>query len=237
MSGPGIPDGARATPVPDLFFSRFLPQLADPVALKLVLHVFWRVHRRPAGEPPALRADELAADSTLRRGLAALGVDEAAMGATVAAALDELLAAGLLLELRRAGRQGPERWVLVNDHEGRAARAGLTRGGLALPERPPAVAASSAPRPNVFELYEQNIGLLTPLLAEELREAEAEYPAAWIEDAFRLAVERNVRKWAYVRAILQRWAREGRDDESDRRDPQTARERDIEGPYAAYIEH
>ncbi|MBC7239383.1 MAG: DnaD domain protein, partial [Chloroflexi bacterium] len=68
-----------------------------------------------------------------------------------------------------------------------------------------------APRPNIFELYEQNIGLLQPLLAQELEEAARDYPPEWIEDAFRIAVERNVRHWRYIRAILERWATEGRD--------------------------
>lgn len=237
VSRKGFPDGARCTPVPDLFFSRYLPELADPVAIKVMLHALWRIARRPTGELPALRADELAADPTLRRGLAALGLADEAIGAAVAQALDGLVAIGLLCELSLAGAEGPQRWVLVNGREGRAAASRLQTSELALPDRPPAVATAGAARPNIFSLYEQNIGLLTPMLAEELREAEAEYPLDWIEDAFRLAVESNVRKWVYIRAILERWVREGRDDESHRRDSQTTRERDSEGPYAAYIQH
>jgi DnaD/phage-associated family protein len=65
-------------------------------------------------------------------------------------------------------------------------------------------------RPSIYELYEQNIGLLTPLLAEELREAIDSFPAAWIEDAFREAVGQNKRSWRYVRRILETWASRGR---------------------------
>jgi DnaD/phage-associated family protein len=97
-------------------------------------------------------------------------------------------------------------------------------------------AGPAAGRPNIFALYEDTIGLVTPILAEALREAEAEYPAAWLERAFRVAAENNARRWNYVRAILERWAREGVDDEGHRRDPGTDRERDSEGPYAAWIE-
>ena len=32
-------------------------------------------------------------------------------------------------------------------------------------------------RPSIYSLYEQNIGVLTPLLAEQLAEAERRYPA------------------------------------------------------------
>src|SRR5947209_12830251 len=42
-------------------------------------------------------------------------------------------------------------------------------------------------RPNIFVLYEQNIGLLSPLIADELKDAADQYPAEWIEAAFREA--------------------------------------------------
>src|SRR5437660_7829470 len=50
-------------------------------------------------------------------------------------------------------------------------------------------------RPNIFKLYEQNIGLLTPLVADHLRDAADLYPEEWIESAFREAVQHNIRKW------------------------------------------
>ena len=65
-------------------------------------------------------------------------------------------------------------------------------------------------RPNIFVLYEQNIGLLSPLIADDLRDAADRYPAEWIEAAFREAVQHNKRKWSYIRAILRRWETEGR---------------------------
>ena len=65
-------------------------------------------------------------------------------------------------------------------------------------------------RQTIYELYEQNIGLLTPLLAEELSEAVESYPPAWIEDAFREAVAQNKRSWRYVLRILESWSSRGR---------------------------
>jgi DNA replication protein len=65
-------------------------------------------------------------------------------------------------------------------------------------------------QPNIFAIYEQNIGLLTPLIANELEDAADHYPADWIEAAFTEAVQQNKRKWSYVRAILRRWETEGR---------------------------
>jgi DnaD/phage-associated family protein len=68
-------------------------------------------------------------------------------------------------------------------------------------------------RPNIFTLYEQNIGLLAPLVAEELRDAGERYPWDWIEAAFREAAQQNKRKWSYIRAILKRWETDGKGGE------------------------
>ena len=65
-------------------------------------------------------------------------------------------------------------------------------------------------RPNIFVLYEQNIGLLTPMIASQLEDAADHYPAEWIEAAFSEAVQRNKRNWKYINAILRRWETEGR---------------------------
>ena len=65
-------------------------------------------------------------------------------------------------------------------------------------------------RPNLFRLYEANVGTITPMLAEELKDAEASFPHAWLEEAIQLAVEHNVRNWRYIRAILERWVRKER---------------------------
>ncbi|MEO8973503.1 MAG: DnaD domain protein [Ktedonobacteraceae bacterium] len=65
-------------------------------------------------------------------------------------------------------------------------------------------------RPNIFVLYEQNIGLLSPLIADQLRDAANQYPQEWIEAAFREAVQYNKRSWKYISAILRRWETEGR---------------------------
>ncbi|HEY0757126.1 MAG TPA: DnaD domain protein [Ktedonobacteraceae bacterium] len=65
-------------------------------------------------------------------------------------------------------------------------------------------------RPNIFVLYEQNIGLLTPMIASQLEDAADNYPAEWIEAAFSEAVQRNKRNWKYINAILRRWETEGR---------------------------
>jgi DnaD/phage-associated family protein len=94
-------------------------------------------------------------------------------------------------------------------------------------------------RPNIYRLYEENIGPLTPLIAETLRDAETEYPVQWIADAIRVAVENNAAHWNFVRAVLQRWKKEGRRSEiAERSDESTGDgERYVSGKYADFIEH
>lgn len=70
-------------------------------------------------------------------------------------------------------------------------------------------AQSPEKQPNVFVFYEQNIGALTPMIAEKLKDAEKDYPAEWIPAAFEVAVQNNARNWAYVKAILDRWKVDG----------------------------
>jgi DNA replication protein len=65
-------------------------------------------------------------------------------------------------------------------------------------------------RPNIFTLYEQNIGMLTQPIADELKDALDHYPEDWITDAFREALRRNKRNWNYISTILRRWETEGR---------------------------
>ena len=65
--------------------------------------------------------------------------------------------------------------------------------------------------PNIFKLYEANIGILVPMIAETLREAEQKYPYLWIQRAVQIAVNNNKRNWHYIEAILKRWSVDGMD--------------------------
>lgn len=83
----------------------------------------------------------------------------------------------------------------------------------------------AAEKPNVFRLYQENIGPLTPFTAELLRDAAASYSEEWLEDAIKEAVLYNARNWKYVQAILQNWKAEGRkrSNEEDKRDHESFR--------------
>jgi len=223
----GFPSGrVRHISLPEPLFTELIPLIDDLAELKLTLHVLWRLERHP-GKVRYLRRTELMADSVLTASLSNLGPSPLE---TLTQALERAVARGTLLRVEAAMGGLSEELYFANTPRGRAAVEMIRRGewpaDLEVPEQP-----------NIFTLYEQNIGLLTPLIADELRQAEQEYPAGWIEDAFHEAVAQNVRKWSYVRAILERWSAEGRDDEAARRTRDADRRRYIEGKYGEYIEH
>ena len=205
----GFPTGrTRFTPLPDLFFSQVLPQIDDLAELKITLHVLWLLNRKK-GYPRCVSLPELAADGVLLSGLHGPGENPTDL---LHQGLNRAVQRGTLLGLVSRTEDGDAPWYFANTPQGRNAVQKIRRGQLSLPETGMLVEPRIAvERPNIFQLYEQNIGLLQPIIAEQLQEAEDTYPAEWIEEAFTIAAEQNVRNWRYVRAILDRWVAEGRD--------------------------
>jgi DNA replication protein len=207
----GFPGGKLAyTPLPDLFFSELLPVITDLAELKVTLHVFWRLHHKRSSEQ-YVTLQELMGDGAMLRSLQGL---DPAPEAALRHGLERAVARGTLLHLKT---EGGEHHYFANSARGRGTVEKVLlgdlqlAGGEVLAER-----AEPGKRPNIFVLYEQNIGLLQPIIADELKDAESNYPQDWIEDAFRIAVENNVRNWKYIRRILERWLAEGKDEGTGR---------------------
>ncbi len=204
----GFPGGRTGhTSLPDLFFSDLLPLIDDLAELKVTLHIFWLLYHTK-GVPWCVTLQELEGDGTLLRGLQAPGKSPLE---ALRDGLQRAVARGTLLHVRSA--DGAQHFYFVNSAQGRRAVEQAQSGQLPLAGgEVRAEPAAAVERPNIFVLYERNIGLLQPIIAEELQEAEGAYPQEWIQEAFRIAVENNVRNWKYIRRILERWAAEGKDD-------------------------
>jgi DnaD/phage-associated family protein len=217
----GFPAGKQPyTPVPDLFFAEVMPDVDHLGELKVTLHIFWLLARQK-GERPYVAWDELSSDARLMAGLAVTGRPPEEV---LDDALERAVARGTLLRAFSPHRE----WYFVNSDRGRKAVEEVLAGQWS-PAPPGERVEVQVQRPNIYVLYEQNIGPLTPLLADELKEAEDSYPAAWIEDAFRESVELNKRSWRYIQRILERWATEGKGDETARRSRRRRSRRFIEG--------
>jgi DNA replication protein len=229
----GFPDGVRAfTAVPDLFFSELMPIIDDLFELKVTLYCLWLVQQKQ-GEMRYISAAELAADKVLMNAL-----EDADLPAREALriGLERAVARGTLLEVTvERPLQAGETWYFLNSEGGRMAVERIQSGDW-VPGDADAGIRLHASRPSIYHLYEQNIGLIqSPILAEELEEAERTYPEAWIREAFRIAVNNNARRWSYVRAILDRWAQGGRDRSGS--ESKADRRRYIEGEYGDQIQH
>ncbi len=203
----GFPAGKLATtPVPNLFFSELLPLVDNLAELKVILHLFWLIGKK-RGKLRYARLDELLRDRRLLEGLA---TPKLAGEAVLRDALERAVARGALLHASVERGGATEEWYMINSANGREVLERLAAGELDLVADLGEDVQLEAERPTIFVLYEQNIGMLTPMIADELRDAERHYPADWIADAFREAVKSNKRSWRYVLRVLERWRVEGR---------------------------
>lgn len=91
------------------------------------------------------------------------------------------------------------------------------------------------PRPSVYKIYEENIGPLTGLIGDALRDLVTDYGENWVEDAIAVAVERNIRTLAYVKGVLRGWRKDGRRDANSGRHLATD-EKSAAGKYADFFE-
>lgn len=205
----GFPEGSlRATVLPSLFFSEALTVIDDLDELKLILYLFWRMGEKRS-YPRFMSRTELEADAAIRGGF---GTESRAI---LSAGLEKLVGHNLVLrrEMELAGRH--DEFYFLNTATGRRSIDDLESrrvdlGQVVQPPEPD----HRATRSDIFGLYEDNIGMLSPIIVDELTDAERRYPGDWIEDAIRQAVLYNRRSWRYVQRILERWATEGKGDEA-----------------------
>jgi DNA replication protein len=231
----GFPSGkVRMTPIPESFFSELLPEIDHLGEMKVTLYAIWFLDHV---ETPVryLSYVDFAGEERLVKGLGPGGLEDA---------LERAVQRGTLLKVQvdraeeanasLAGAQGA--LYFLNPPRGRAAIQAIRNGEWRPVLEPHPPISLDVERPNIFRLYEENIGPLTPMIADMLREAEQTYRSEWIEEAIRIAVQNNVRRWKYVEAILRSWQEEGHDG-ANRRDSEKDRRRYIEGEFAEYIEH
>ena len=218
MAQPGrmepLPRNARRIPAPAAALGEWLAEIDDLAELKVALRAVALLGGEPTrrGVPPSLSLDDLLDDGVLSRA-GRPGGDSG-----IRPALGACLARGTLA----AARVGGEIRVWLNDEPCRsyfeqAQLSALEPGDVAgevIGERPPIADGGGIPgapaRANIFALYERHIGTFGHGMAEQLRAAEEEYPASWIEEAFEIAIEQGARSWSYVNAILTAWQQQGK---------------------------
>ncbi len=217
--------------VPSQFFSELLGAIDDLAEMKVTLYCFWALQQQE-GQYRYVRLSEALKDAQFAQGF---DPDSAQAAAQIRAGFAGAVARHTLLHVSIDTVDGQDTLYFMNTAQGRNAVRAIETGDFVPGDRETPIALV-VERPNIFALYEQNIGPLTPLIGDQLRDAEGEYPATWIEEAIQLAVEHNKRNWKYITAILKRWQTEGKDSGQSKRPTQADRYRYIEGEYSDYIE-
>lgn len=209
--------------IPGQFIHQLLYEVNDLNELRLELFVLWRLEHME-GPFHYLRFSDLEKDTQF---IKSAGTDISSARKALKNALQKAVRRGILLQADVRNHNRLEKIICLNSPKGQALVEAIQRGEWRMPEN--SSSAELTPElPNIFQLYEANIGPLTPMIADALRDAEKTYQVNWVEDAFRIAVERNKRSWHYIEAILHRWQEGGRDDrkdQQDRRDTEEARRR------------
>lgn len=230
---PGFDNGPyNMIQIPAPFFNQVLPLVDDVAELKLILFCFWALPQKE-GRYPYLRCRDFTSNPTLMESLSRPRAKKEPEQ-VLQAALERATKHGILLAAT-IQLDEPETLYFMNTERGRAAveqiKAGRWQPGdqdnpvEILPERP-----------NIFRLYEQNIGQLTPLIVDHLKDFTAEFPTGWIEEAIEHSVRANKRNLNYIRAILKKWRKEGKDsgEFTGRRDEEDGK-RYLSGQLADFL--
>lgn len=211
----GFTDSETFSQFPDKFFHQLLKDIDDVAELKVTAYFLWRVEHMD-GPFRALSKMDL---SVKELGMAA---DEITRG------LESAVKRGSMLKVQNEAAV----YFLLNSPRGRAGVQAIESGKWDPKSR---IAALPLERPNVFKLYEENIGPLTPLIADALKDAEELYSPEWIADVIEIAVKNNKRNWKYCEAILKRWKDEGTHGQKDRQNAVKSSERYTQSEFAEYI--
>jgi DnaD/phage-associated family protein len=220
----GFTDSETFTPLPDGFFHNLLKEIKDADELKVTLYFLWRAEHT---DGPFRALTKMDFD------VKALGLsaEEIKRGLEKAVRRGSLLKASPPGESRGAQKEAVV-YFLLNSPRGRAGVQAIESG-----KWDPSNSKSAPPmeRPNVFRLYEENVGPLTPLIADTLKDAEALYPDEWIADAIELAVKNNKRNWKYCEAILKRWKEEGTHGQKTQQSSGKGSERYTKSEFEEYL--
>lgn len=207
----GFTSSETFTQIPDSFL-RLINEIDDVVELKVTLYAIYRIEHIEGNF----------------RGLSETDFDTESLGLT-----NEEIKHGLQKAVERQTMLKSENeaqvFYFLNSPRGRLSAEAFANGQVKSTQ------SYHPNKSNVFKLYEENIGALTPLIADMLRDAEKNYPSIWFEEAFEIAVSRNVRNWKYIHAILNRWKENGKDERRDSQDSVQDAKRYTEGEFSEFF--
>ena len=215
MAFQGFVKGVRYIPVPAPVFGELLQEIQDITELKIILRIFRLLHNKK-GLERYVSIDELLADRVLSTALGSMDLDS--RRTNIIQSLESSAKRKILIKINRKN-SGTFAYFLNTEFERQAMKKVLDLEHHSDFEP----WETGEDRPNIYSLYEQNIGILTPIVAEKIGEAEQKYPVEWIEEAITEAVSLNSRNWRYISRILERWEIEGKQNGGSRKHSGKAR--------------
>lgn len=230
----GFPARTEFTPVPNAFFSSLLSEIDSLAELKTTLYVIAALYKKK-GYPRFVSYSEMLGNNDLIR---SLKTGEESPEEVLKRSLKAAAGRGTLLHLALDKDGTSEDVYFLNDEPGRQAVGKIESGELVLDglKTSKKLTVVTEKMPDIFTLYEQNIGMLTPLIADELKDAENRYPQNWIQDAIKEAALNNKRSIKYIAKILERWSTEGRIDGAYQRDSKkTDPDKYVKGKYGHMV--
>ena len=210
----GFTSSETFSQIPDSFF-HLLNEIDDIAELKVTLYAIWRIEHIE-GHFRALCETDFEAESL------GMGLNEIQLG------LGKAVERGTLLKSTHEA----DVFYFLNSPRGRLSAEAFAKGQWRESAKIMSIPMNKS---NIFKLYEENIGALTPLLSDMLREAEKNYPSVWFEEAFEIAVSRNIRNWKYVEAILARWKEKGKDERQDQQNIVKDAKRYTDNEFSEFI--
>lgn len=187
--------------VPSQFFEELLPDIESLAELKVTVFAFHLLNQFE-GDKRFLVREDYTEQELFMRGLSE-NADQAEL------LLDEGLASAEERGTFLKAVYNEKALYFLNSPRGRNALASLEDGTWIPDAFLHLNVQTELFRPTIFSLYEENIGPLTPMIADILRDCEKDYPYEWIRDAVQEAVMNNARSWRYVESILKNWKENG----------------------------
>ena len=198
IKGFPLADDYGTTRVPNSVLGRVLAEVEDPRTLKLILRAIWLLERQ-RGYPRFISVEDLRGD----RILAAVINDDSIFSASLASAI----ARGVLLEVSVNSAQA----LMLNTESARRVSSDAF-ASIEMPDEDSdgwdSPTASALPS-DAFRAYEENIGVLSPMIRENILTALEDFTDEDIAYAVRIAVESESRSWSFVAGVLRRWLRDG----------------------------
>ena len=198
INGFPLADDFATTRVPNAVLGRVLSTIDDADEIRLILRAIWLLeHQR--GYPRYITRDDLRRDRVLSVAIP----DQPDFDRILKSAVDR----GVFVEVSINNNI----CLMLNTESARRAliEVSPTTENSNKDDNGWETAAASTGPADAFRAYEENIGILSPMIRQSILAALEDFTDDDITRAVRIAVENESRSWSFVAGVLRRWARDG----------------------------